>query len=108
MLALLLIVFAFGPTQVAYVVALFAAIQTIEGYLLTPLIEQRTVSVPPALSLTAMLVAALMFGWLGLLLAAPATAALLVLVRMVYLEDTLGERPAPTASPSRTLRNQRS
>lgn len=96
-----------GPTQVAYVVGLYAAIQVIEGYLLTPLIEQRTVSVPPALSLTAMLVAALLFGWLGLLLAAPATAALLVLVRMVYLEDTLGERQTVPASPVRPARNRR-
>ena len=96
-----------GPTQVAYVVALYAAIQVIEGYLLTPLIEQRTVSVPPALSLTAMLVAALLFGWLGLLLAAPATAALLVLVRMVYLEDTLGERQIIPARPARQARNRR-
>ena len=97
-----------GPTQVVYVLALYASIQIIEGYLLTPLIEQQTVSVPPALSLTAMLVAALIFGWLGLLLAAPATAALLVLVRMVYLEDTLGERHTATAGPTRPARTQRS
>ena len=82
-----------GPTQVVYVVALYGAIQIVEGYLLTPLIE-RTRSVPPALSLTALLVAALLFGWLGLLLAAPQTAALLVMVQMVYVEDTLGERDA--------------
>ena len=95
-----------GPTQVAYVIALYAAIQTVEGYVLSPLIEQRTVSVPPALSLTAMLVAALMLGWLGLLLAAPATAALLVLVRMVYLEGMLGERPTPSRGRTRSARTQ--
>ncbi len=58
------------------------------------MIERRTVELPPALTLVALLVAALLFGWLGLLLAAPATAALLVLVQMVYVEDTLGERDA--------------
>ena len=83
-----------GPTQVFYVVILFVAIQSVEGYLLTPLIERRTVELPPALTLVALLVAALLFGWLGLLLAAPATAALMVMVKMVYLEDTLGERDA--------------
>ena len=65
-----------------------------QSYLLTPLIERRTVELPPALTLTALVVAALLFGWLGLLLAALATAALMVLVQMVYLEDTLGERNA--------------
>lgn len=81
-----------GPTQVLYVALLYGGIQTLEGYLLTPLIERRTVLLPPALTLTALLVAALLFGALGVLLAAPATAALMVLVKMVYLEDTLGER----------------
>ena len=83
-----------GPTQVLYVAILYGAIQTIESYLLTPLIERRTVKVPPALALTTLVAAALLFGWLGLLLAAPATAALLVVVQMVYVEDTLGERKA--------------
>ncbi len=83
-----------GPTQVFYVVLLYGVIQTVEAYVLTPMIERRTVELPPALTLVALLVAALLFGWLGLLLAAPATAALLVLVQMVYVEDTLGERDA--------------
>ena len=83
-----------GPTQVLYVALLYGAVQVVEGYLLTPLIERRTVELPPALTLTAMLVGALLFGWLGLLLAAPATAALLVMVQMVYVEDTLGEDDA--------------
>ncbi len=73
---------------------LYGVIQTLESYLLTPMIERRTVELPPALTLVALLVAALLFGWLGLLLAAPATAALMVLVQMVYVEDTLGERDA--------------
>ncbi len=83
-----------GPTQVIYVLLLYSVIQVVESYLLTPLIERKTVSLPPALTLVALAVAALLFGWLGLLLAAPATAALLVLVQMVYLEDTLGETNA--------------
>jgi predicted PurR-regulated permease PerM len=83
-----------GPTQVVYVIVLYAVIQTVEAYLLTPLIERQMVSLPPALTLTVMVLATLLFGALGLLLAAPATAALLVAVQMVYLEDTLGERNA--------------
>lgn len=83
-----------GPTQLLYVVVLYVVVQTLEGYLLTPLIERQTVKLPPALTLTVMVIATLLFGALGLLLAAPATAAVLVAVQMVYLEDTLGERDA--------------
>ena len=61
---------------------------------MTPLIERRTVELPPALTLIALLVGALLFGWVGLLLAAPATAALMLMVQMIYVEDTLGERSA--------------
>ena len=43
-----------GPTQVLYVVLLYGAIQTVEGYVLTPLIDRTTVKLPPALTLTAM------------------------------------------------------
>ena len=71
-----------------------ASYRPLKSYLLTPMIERRTVELPPALTLIALLVAALLFGWLGLLLAAPATAALMVFVQMVYVEDTLGERDA--------------
>ena len=83
-----------GPTEVLYVVLLYGAIQSVEGYVLSPLIDRTTVKLPPALTLAAMVVAAMLFGWIGLLLAAPATAALMVLVQMVYVEDTLGERDA--------------
>ena len=83
-----------GPTQVLYVVVLYGMIQTVEGYVLSPLIDRTTVKLPPAVTLTAMVVAAMLFGWLGLLLAAPAAAALMVLVQMVYVEDILGERDA--------------
>lgn len=83
-----------GPVQVLYVVVLYNAIQAIETYILTPQIERRTVALPPALTLTMMAFATVLLGWMGLLLAAPATAALLVLVQMVYLEDVLGERNA--------------
>ena len=83
-----------GPTQVLYVVVLYGVIQTVEGYVLSPLIDRTTVKLPPAVTLTAMVVAAMLFGWLGLLLAAPAAAALMVLVQMVYVEDILGERDA--------------
>jgi predicted PurR-regulated permease PerM len=52
------------------------------------------VELPPALTLAALLVGASLFGWLRLQLAAPLTAALLVTVQMVYVEDTLDERDA--------------
>jgi predicted PurR-regulated permease PerM len=83
-----------GPAHVLYVVALYVVVQTLESYLITPMVMKRALSLPPALTILAQLVGALTAGWLGLLLATPLVAALLVLTQKVYLEDVLGEKDA--------------
>ncbi len=73
-------------------------IQGVESYLVTPLVQQRTVSLPPALTLTAQVVLGILLGGLGVILATPLFAAVVVLVKMLYIEDTLGdtaELPGP-------------
>lgn len=81
-----------SPMQVVYVCLLYFGIQTFESYLLTPLVQRRTVSLPPALTIFAQVLAAVLLGGLALSLATPMAAALVVLVRMLYLEDVLGDR----------------
>lgn len=88
----LLIALAQGPTQGLYVVALYIGVQIIEGYLLTPLIQERTVSLPPALLIAMLVVMGVFFGIAGVALAAPLAAVGLVVTRMVYVEDVLGDR----------------
>ncbi len=82
-----------GLTQAALVVLLYTAVQAVESYLITPLIQQRTISMPPALTLAMQLVAAVLLGVLGLALATPLTAAGIVLIRELYVKDML-ERDA--------------
>lgn len=77
-----------------YVAILYAVVQQVEGHLLTPLVLKRAVHLPPALTVTAQILAAVLFGPLGLLLATPLLAVTLVFVRMVYVEDMLGDRTA--------------
>jgi predicted PurR-regulated permease PerM len=83
-----------SPSHVLYVVLLYVAVQTLESYLLTPMVMRRAIALPPALTILAQLVGTLTAGWLGLLLATPLMAALMVVVRMVYLEGVLGEEDA--------------
>lgn len=87
-----LLAFIQGPATMLYVVILYIAVQMIEGYLTAPLIQQRTVSLPPVLTLTVQIVFGSFFGFLGLMLATPLAAAGLVLVKKVYVEDVLGDR----------------
>lgn len=81
-----------SPRQALLVVALYLAIQAVETYLITPLVLRRTVALPPALTLAVLALAGVFFGFLGLVLAAPLGAVVLVLVKMSYVEDLLGDR----------------
>jgi predicted PurR-regulated permease PerM len=80
-----------GTTTLVWVIALYVVVQTLESYLLTPLVQQRAVRLPPALIITAQVVLGLIFGGVGLLFATPLTAAVLVFVQILYVEDTLHE-----------------
>jgi predicted PurR-regulated permease PerM len=79
------------PQQELYVILLYSGIQGVESYLLMPLVQERTVSLPPALTITAEVVLGILLGVWGIILATPLVAAMLVLVRMLYVEETLGE-----------------
>lgn len=92
-----LIAFSDSPTQALYVLLLFGAIQLAEGYLLSPLIERRTVSLPPALTIVMQLLFGALFGLAGVALATPLTAVLAVLVTMLYVQDVLDD---PVRTPS--------
>jgi len=87
-----LIAFSISPDMALYVVLLFAAIQLVQGYILQPMIESRAVDLPPALIIAMQLVFGTLFGFAGVALATPMTAALKVLVQMLYVEDALGDK----------------
>ena len=78
-----------SPMNALYVIILYVVIQGIESYLITPLIQQRTVSLPPGLTISAQIGMGILFGVPGVVLATPLTAMTLVLVRRLYVEDTL-------------------
>ncbi len=67
------------------------AIQQLEGNVVTPLIQRQAVLMPPALTLFAIVIFGLLFGLLGVFLAAPLAVALLVLVKKLWVRETLGE-----------------
>jgi predicted PurR-regulated permease PerM len=79
--------------HVLYVILLFVAIHTLEGYILVPLVQKRAARLAPALTLGAQAILGSILGILGVALATPVAAAGLVLVRCAYVEDTLGDDP---------------
>lgn len=78
-----------GPTMIFWVALVYLVVQSIESYLLTPLVEQRSVRLPPALTITSQVLLGLLGGALGVVFATPITAAIVVIVRKLYVEETL-------------------
>lgn len=64
-----------------WVAGLYLVVQLLESYVLTPLIQSRAVSLPPAVVILSQLVFGAMFGVLGLALATPLVAAASVPLR---------------------------
>lgn len=88
----MLIAFTNSPMLAVEVGALYLAVQIVESYVLSPLVQKRAVSLPPALTLLAQVFIGSLFGPLGLILATPLTVVLLTFIKMVYVEDLLGKR----------------
>ncbi len=88
----LLLAFITSPITAVYVLGLYVGVQLIESNLVTPLIERETVELPPALTIVFQLALAVLVGGLGLVLATPLLAVIMVLVQMVYIQDVLGDK----------------
>ena len=88
-----------GPMVALWVAFLYLSIQMVESYVVTPLVQERTVSLPPGLTIGAQVVLGVAAGLLGLALATPLVAAGLVATKRLYVEDALddhgvgGEQP---------------
>jgi predicted PurR-regulated permease PerM len=87
-----LIALLVGPGHLLMTLLLFLALHILEGYILVPLIQRRSVSLPPALTLIAQLLCGELGGVLGVFVAAPLTVAVIVFLKMLYVEDTLGDK----------------
>ncbi|WP_206035755.1 AI-2E family transporter [Roseomonas sp. HF4] len=76
-----------GSAMVVWVMAIYLSIQIIEGYVLTPLIQRRTVHIQPAHALGMQMLMGTLFGAVGIALAAPLQAALRVAIMRASAGD---------------------
>lgn len=83
-----------SPRMALIVVGVYWGIQFLENNLLIPYLMKEQLDLPPALTLVTQVVMAYVFGFLGLFVAIPLLATIVVLVRMFWVEDDLP--PLPT------------
>ncbi|WP_333588012.1 AI-2E family transporter, partial [Phenylobacterium sp.] len=80
-----------GPMLVVWTILVYFIVQQVESNLTYPLIQRKAVDLPPALTLFAVLGFGVLFGPLGVVLAAPLMVVLFVLIKILYIRNTLGE-----------------
>jgi predicted PurR-regulated permease PerM len=101
-----LLALATSPTTGLLSLLVFAIVFTLEGYVVTPLLERNIVRLPPALTLVMQLLLAAVAGPVGVALAAPIAAAILgalsVLLPKAPEVPVLPEKPVKTAKSAKT------
>ena len=80
-----------GPQKMLWTAGIYVLVQVIESNLLTPVIQRHQVSLPMALILVAQLVLGVYTGVLGLVLATPIFAIVMMLIKTLYVEDVLDD-----------------
>ncbi|RAL19978.1 hypothetical protein DL240_19390 [Lujinxingia litoralis] len=86
-----LIALLVGPEFILWAALVFVGAQAIEGNFLTPLVQKRFVSIPPAITLVAQVIGGILFGLIGVTVATPLAVLLMALINMIYVEDVLGD-----------------
>ena len=90
----ILIALAVSPDLAIWVVLLYVAVQQFEGVVLQPLVQQYAVELPGVVLLFSLIAFGMLFGTLGIILAAPLTVVSYVLVKRLYVVETL-HTPTP-------------
>ncbi len=80
-----------SPQKALWVAVVFTLIQQSEGHLLIPLLMKDSLELPPVLTILSQAVMAAVFGFLGLVVAVPVLGAMMVAIKLLYVEDVVGD-----------------
>lgn len=76
-----------------HVVILYGVVQTVQSYVIQPLVQQQMIEVPPVVLIGSVVLLGWLVGPLGVLMGVPLLVVANVLIRILYLRETLGEQP---------------
>lgn len=79
-----------GGNTALLVAGLYLLVQALESNLITPFIQNKMISIPPALILIGQLMMGTLLGVMGIILATPIVAIIMVVVRELYIKKQEG------------------
>lgn len=87
-----LVAFTVSPQTVLWVLITFEIIQIIEGNIILPIILEKAAEIPPAVTISAQVLLGILAGTLGIIVATPLVACILLVIQMLYVGDVLGDK----------------
>jgi predicted PurR-regulated permease PerM len=87
----LLLALSQGGSALLWTLALFVAVQQLESNIVNPLLTRRIAKIPPAVLLFSVVAFGIVFGTIGVILAAPLTMLAYVAVTKLWVRETLDE-----------------
>jgi len=93
-----LVAMPFGGSVLVWAVVVYTIIQSVEGYVIGPLIQGHAIAAPPAWTLAAIVLLGALFGVMGIALAMPLVAVGRVAIIRFYVEDYLGDERSSHAT----------
>jgi predicted PurR-regulated permease PerM len=91
--------FAQAPQSIGWIIVIIYGTSFLQSQVIAPLVFKESINLPPVLVLIGQIFAAIFFGFLGIMLAVPIIAILMILVQEVYVKDILGDRDAAVSVP---------
>ncbi len=88
----ILVALADQPIKALYVLIVYSIVHLLESYVITPYIQHKAVSLPPALIILAQIIFAVLAGILGSFLATPLMVVLVIIIQLLYVQDVLGDK----------------
>ncbi|HEX5431054.1 MAG TPA: AI-2E family transporter [Bryobacteraceae bacterium] len=85
------VLFALVQGQGLIVIAMYLLLHGIDGYIVIPLVERRAVSIAPGLTVVAQVTMYISAGILGIFVADPLTAAIMIVLQIFYIREPVKE-----------------
>jgi predicted PurR-regulated permease PerM len=80
------------PQSIIWIIVIIYGVSFIQTQILLPVLVAGSIRLPAVLVLLGQIIAGAFLGFLGLMLAVPITAIIMVLIQEVYVRDVLGDR----------------
>lgn len=82
-----------APENLGWIIVVIYGISFIQSQIFSPILFSESINLPPVMVLLGQIVAGALFGFIGILLAVPITAILMILIQEIYVKDLLGDVP---------------